>query len=317
MSEPIRTVHAFHAFGEALRDGFSEAFPERELVVWEDADDFRRGIEDVEVMLALRPPRGEWERARRLRLVQLPGAGVDSLLPDPGLPEGVRVANARGIHEPEMAEFTLALILALAKRIPRAAAQQGRREWKMYAGLRLDGATVGILGLGAIGHSVARRCKALGMRVIGTRRSAEPLEAVDEVLGPEGTRRVLAESDVVVVVLPLTPETRGSIDAEALAAMKHRGLLVNVARGGIVDEAALARALEEGRLGGAAVDVFEEEPLPATSPLWAARNALVTPHVAGLARDYMSRVGRIFFENIRRLEKGEPLLNEVDRSRGY
>ncbi len=187
----------------------------------------------------------------------------------------------------------------------------------MYAGLRLDGATVGILGLGAIGHSVARRCKALGMRVIGTRRSAEPLEAVDEVLGPEGTRRVLAESDVVVVVLPLTPETRGSLDAEALAAMKPRGLLVNVARGGIVDEAALARALEEGHLGGAAVDVFEEEPLPATSPLWTARNALVTPHVAGLARDYMSRVGRIFFENIRRLEKGEPLLNEVDRSRGY
>ena len=317
MPDRIRTIHAYHAFGEALQAGFSERFPDRELVVWDDEEDFARGIENVEVLLALRPPRGHWQRAHRLRLVQMPGAGVDSLLPEPDLPESVRIANARGIHEPEMAEFTLALILALAKRIPRAAQQQARGEWKMYAGLRLEGATVGILGLGAIGHSVARRCKALGMRVIGTRYSAEPLEFVDQVLGPADTRRVLEQSDVVVVLLPLTPETRSSIDAEALAAMKPRALLVNVARGGIVDELALARALDDGRLGGAAVDVFEQEPLPDSSPLWCARNCLVTPHVAGLSRDYMSRVGGIFFENIRRLESGEPLVNEIDRSRGY
>jgi phosphoglycerate dehydrogenase-like enzyme len=317
LPDRIRTIHAYHAFGAALQQGFSARFPDRELVVLDDAEDFARGIESVEVLLALRPPRGHWQRARRLRLVQMPGAGVDSLLPAPDLPESVRIANARGIHEPEMAEFTLALILALAKRVPRAARQQARGEWKMYAGLRLEGATVGILGLGAIGHSVARRCKALGMRVIGTRYSAEPLEFVDQVLGPVDTRRVLEQSDVVVVVLPLTPETRWSIDTEALAAMKPRALLVNVARGGIVDEAALARALDDGRLGGAAVDVFEEEPLPESSPLWSAPNCLVTPHVAGLTRDYMSRVGGIFFENIRRLESGESLQNEIDRSRGY
>lgn len=317
MADPVHTVHAFDAFAEALRDEFSRAFPARELVIWEDEDEFARGIAEAEVLLALRPPRGHWGRARRLRLIQMPGAGVDSLLPDEELPSRVRVANARGIHEPEMAEFTLALILALAKRIPRAAAQQARREWRVYAGLRLEGATVGILGLGAIGRSLARRCKALGMRVIGTRRSGEAVEGVDEVLQPAETRRVLRESDVVVVVLPLTPETRGALDAEALAQMKPRALLVDVARGGIVDEAALARALEEGRLGGAAVDVFETEPLPAESPLWGAPNALITPHVAGLTRDYMSRVAAIFFENIRRLERGEALLNEVDRARGY
>ena len=317
MARPVDRIHAFHAFGEALREPFAGEFPERELVVWERAEDFERGIEEVEVMLALRPPRGHWDRAGRLRLIQMPGAGVDSLLPDPDLPEQVRVANCRGIHEPEMAEFTLALLLAVAKRIPRAAAQQARREWRMYAGLRLEGATVGILGLGAVGHSLARRCKALGMRVIGTRHSGEPLEQVDRVYRPDETSTVLAESDVVVVVLPLTPETRGSIDAAALAQMKPRALLVNVARGGIVDEAALAAALEEGRIGGAAVDVFEEEPLPADSPLWGAPNTLVTPHVAGLTRDYMSRVAALFFENIRRLERGAPLLNEIDRSRGY
>jgi phosphoglycerate dehydrogenase-like enzyme len=317
MADPVHTVHAFDAFAEALRDDFTRAFPGRELVVWRDEDEFARGIPEAEVVLTLRPPRGYWGRARRLRLIQMPGAGVDSLLPDPELPAHVRVANARGIHEPEMAEFTLALILALAKRIPRAAAQQARHEWRVYAGLRLQGATVGILGLGAIGRSLARRCKALGMRVIGTRRSGQPVEGVDEVLRPADTRRVLQESDVVVVVLPLTPETRGALGAEALALMKPRALLVNVARGGIVDEAALALALEEGRLGGAAVDVFETEPLPPESPLWSAPNALITPHVAGLTRDYMSRVAGIFFENIRRLERGEGLLNEVDRTRGY
>jgi phosphoglycerate dehydrogenase-like enzyme len=315
--EPVRQVHAYHGFGEALRAAAQRALPGRPYTVLADAEAFEREIGEIEVLLAFRPPPGLWSRARRLRLLQMPGAGIDSLLPAPDLPERVRIANARGIHEPEMAEFTLALILALAKRVPRALEQQQRREWRLYGGLRLDGATVGILGLGAIGASLARRCKALGMRVIGTRRQPGPVAHVDAVLGPEGTPQLLAESDVVVVVLPLTPETRGLLGAEALARMKPGALLVNVARGGIVDEAALADALEGGRLAGAACDVFEQEPLPGSSPLWRTRNLLVTPHVAGLTRDYMDRVGEIFFENVRRLERGEPLVNEIDRARGY
>ena len=313
----MHTLHAYHAFGEALRPHLEEAFPERELVVWTDEAEFARGIDQAQALLALQAPRGHWHRAGRLRLIQMSGAGVDSLLPDADLPETVRVANCRGIHEPEMAEFTLALLLALAKRLPRAARQQAAGEWRMFAGQRLDGATLGILGLGAIGQSLARRCKALGMRVIGTRRSGEPLPDVDRVFGSAGTEQVLAESDAVVVLLPLTPETRGCIDAAMLAAMKPRALLVNVARGGIVDEEALAEALEQGRLGGAAIDVFEQEPLQAESPLWTARNALVTPHVAGLTRDYMKRVADVFFDNVRRLETGQPLRNEIDRTRGY
>jgi phosphoglycerate dehydrogenase-like enzyme len=155
------------------------------------------------------------------------------------------------------------------------------------------------------------------MRVIGTRRHPEPVAGVAEVLPPSKTRRVLAESDVVIVVLPLTPETEGLLDAEAIAAMKPGAHLVNIARGGIVDEVALAEALREGRLGGAALDVFEQEPLPPTSPLWDTPNLLVTPHVAGLSHDYLARLGEIFFENIRRLERGEPIVNPVDRDRGY
>jgi phosphoglycerate dehydrogenase-like enzyme len=317
MPRSPRRIHAYQAFGEALREAVAEAFPDREYVVWSEEEQFRRELGEVEVLLASRPPRGHWARAGRLRLVQMMGAGVDSLLPAPDLPATVRIANARGVHEPEMPEFALSLILALAKRIPRALDQQRRREWKIYGSLRLEGATAGILGLGAIGHSLAWRCKALGMRVIGTRRSPEPLEAVDQVFGPDQTQRVLVESDVVVVLLPLTSETRGLLDAGALSLMKRRSLLVNVARGGIVDEAALAKALEGGEIGGAAIDVFEQEPLPASSPLWNAPNCMVTPHVAGLSRDYMMRLGDIFLENIRRAEAGEPLLNQIDRARGY
>jgi phosphoglycerate dehydrogenase-like enzyme len=317
MSEGARRIHAHHPFGEALRESLAAAFPEREYVVWTDDDALRRGIGDVEFLFALHPPRDSWSRALRLRLIQTSGAGVDAVLPAPGLPAAVRIANARGVHEPEMPEFVLAQIFALAKRLPRAFGQQSRREWRMYGGLRLAGATAGILGLGAIGHSVARRCKALGMRVIGTRASGAPLPDVDEVFPAEETRRVLERSDVVVVVLPLTPATRGLLDAGAIAAMKPQALLVNVARGGIVDEEALAKALADGRLGGAAMDVFEQEPLQPTSPLWDAPNCLVTPHVAGLSRDYMARIGRIFIENVRRCERGEPLQNEIDRARGY
>lgn len=313
----IRTIHAFGSFGEALRDGFRSAFPDREYRVWASEKEFIESIEEVEVLFAFGLPRGHWGRARRLRLIQMAGAGVDSVLPAPDLPEQVLLSNARGVHEPEMSEFALALILALAKRLPRAMAQQQERAWKLFGTHRLAGKTLGVLGLGTIGHAVARRAAALGMRVIGTKRHPEPLAEVDEVLPPSETRRVLAESDLVVVVLPYTPETEGLLDADAIAAMKPGAQLVNIARGGIVDEAALAKALGEGKVGGAAIDVFDEEPLLPSSPLWKAPNLLITPHIGGLNDEYVARIGEIFFENIRRLERGEPLVNPVNREKGY
>jgi phosphoglycerate dehydrogenase-like enzyme len=313
----IRTIHAFGALGEALRDSARSAFPEREYKVWAREEEFVAGIEEAEALLAFRPPRGHWARAHRLRLLQMVGAGVDSVLPAPDLPERVAITNARGIHEPEMSEFTLALILAVAKQIPRATTQQREHAWKPFGPHRLSGRTLGVLGLGAIGHAVARRAAALGMRVIGTKRHPEPLAGVDEVLPASETRRVLEESDVVVVVVPRTPETAGLLDADAIAAMKPGAQLVNISRGGIVDEAALAKALRGGALSGAAFDVFEEEPLPPSNPLWDTPNLLITPHVAGFSREYMGRLAGIFFENIRRLERGESLVNLVDRDKGY
>jgi phosphoglycerate dehydrogenase-like enzyme len=171
--------------------------------------------------------------------------------------------------------------------------------------------------MGAIGEAVARRARAFGMRVLGTQRTPRPNEWAEEVLGPDGTERVLSESDYVVVILPLTSETRGCLGASMLEKLRPGAVLVNMARGGIVDEEALATMLRAGRLRGAALDVFDEEPLPATSPLWDVPNLVVTPHVAGFSRDYLPRSFEIFADNVRRLERGEALLNEIDRERGY
>ncbi len=295
----------------------ARAFPDRELRGFASDDEFVERVGEIEVLLALRPPRECWEGAARLQLIQTAGAGVDAVLPAPDLPAKVRIANGRGIHGPQMGEYALAMMLHFARRLAKNAQQQREHVWQMYAPSLLHGATCGILGMGAIGEAVAERARAFGMRVIGTQRTPRPSPHADEVVGAEETERVLAESDYVVVILPLTPETRGSLGAPVLSKLRPEAVLVNMARGGIVDEAALVAMLREGRLRGAALDVFEEEPLPASSPLWDVPNLVVTPHLAGFSRDYLPRVFEIFVENVGRLERGEPLRNEIDRARGY
>lgn len=310
-------LHVVGLPAEAFAEPMARALPGRALVGFEDDADFAARVPDVEVLLALRPPRGHWARAARLRFVQISGAGVDALLPADDLDVSVRIANGRGISGGVMAEHAIGWMLHFARRVPRNQAQQARHEWRLYAPAALEGATLGILGMGAIGDALAERARAFGMRVLGTRRTPRPSEHADEVVGPGHTGRVLAESDYVVVILPLTPETRGTVDAAMLSKLKPTAVLVNMARGGIVDETAVAAMLREGRLRGAALDVFDEEPLPPSSPLWDVPDLVVTPHVAGFSKDYLARAFDIFAENVLRLEAGEPLRNEIDRRRGY
>jgi phosphoglycerate dehydrogenase-like enzyme len=305
-------IHAHAPFVEALRPLLARHFPGRRVVCWSEEAEFAAGIEEVEYLLALTPPRGHWARARRLRLIQVLGAGVDGVLPAPDLPASVVLANQRGMSAEPMAEFGLALVLALLKQLPFFLAAQRERAWRRTLPLEARGRTLGILGLGAIGEALAVRAAALGMRVIGTQRAPKPHPAVERVEPPERTDLVLAESDVVVLLLPLTAETRGLVSRERLARMKPTALLVNLARGGIVDESALLEALREGRLAGAAFDVFATEPLPADSPLWDAPNLWITPHMAGGFPEI-----RLFAENVARLERGEPVRNAIDRERGY
>ena len=182
---------------------------------------------------------------------------------------------------------------------------------------REDARVLGILGLGAIGSALAARAAAFEMRVIGTKRTPAPVPHVAEVYGPEGTDDVLRAADYAVILLPLTPDTRGLIDARRLRLMKRTAVLVNVGRGPVVQEAALIDALREGWIAGAALDVFEREPLPADSPLWGMENVVITPHVSGASPSYFDRVIPLFCENLRRYLAGAPLRNRVDPARGY
>jgi phosphoglycerate dehydrogenase-like enzyme len=238
----------------------------------------------------------------------------------------VVLTNAREVHGPVVAEHVIVLVFALAKKIPQAVRLQQQRIWGQDAiwndGPRpreVAGATLGLIGLGSIGRTVARMASALGMRVIAVREhpEKEKPEGVAAVYAPAHINDLLSQSDYVVVAAPLTEATRGLINAARLAAMRPDAYLINVGRGPQVDEAALAEALRDRRIAGAALDVFEQEPLPPESPLWELKNLLITPHTAGLTEKLWQRHYGLFSENLRRYLAGEPLLFEVDKHKGY
>jgi phosphoglycerate dehydrogenase-like enzyme len=310
-------IHAYLPFANAARPSLEKHFPGREIVCWSKPDEFVAGLADAVFLFTLQPPRGHWAMAERLRLIQAFGAGVDYLMPAVGLPERVVIANQRGMSADSMAEFGLTLVLGLLKQLPFFVDAQRRRRWERRLPERAAGKTLGILGLGAIGIALAERARSLGMRVIGTQREPKAHPAVARIEPQSGTARVLAESDIVVVLVPLTDATRASLGARELAQMKPTAYLVNLARGGIVDEAALDDALRSGRLAGAAFDVFASEPLPESSPLWDAPNFWITPHVAGGFPELLDVSIGLFAENVARLERGEPVASAVDRARGY
>ncbi len=293
------------------------AFPGREIVSLENEDQFASEIGEIEYLLALSPPPDYWPQAKKLKLVHSIGAGIDHMWPLKGLPEGVIIANASGLVAEPMSEFGLALILIVRKRIDRAISQQRTRTWKRYSPLNVEGSTLGILGLGQIGAALARRAAQMGMRVIGTQRTPKTVEHVDKIYPPDQTIEVAAQSDVLISLLPWTPDTHGLIDETVIRAMKPGSALVNMGRGGIIDEAAMCRALEDGHLSGAALDVMEQEPLPEDSPLWHAPNLVMTPHIAGVFPTYMEEIALFFAANVERIEAGQPVPTEIPRDRGY
>lgn len=274
---------------------------------------------EVHVIVGWNLPQEAVARARGLRWIHSTAAGVDQLLHPEVLSRDILLTGSSGIHATSISEHVLALALAHSRRLPQAIRNQGARRWDRHStiGWEIAGQTMGILGLGAIGQALAARAAALGMRVIGTKRSPTALPGVDRVWGPEGLDEVLSASDVLVIILPLTAETRGLIGARALGQMKPTAYLINVARGAIVQEAALIEALSAGRLAGAGLDVFEREPLPQDSPLYGMEQVIITPHVSGAVPAYYDRAIPLFCENLRRYLAGEPLLNVVDKVRGY
>lgn len=274
-------------------------------------------------------------QAPALEWIQLDTSGADHLKGTPAWDLPVPLTSIGGISPVPMAEYVMMMVLGLAHRLPRAVAVQQSgvwpslsERWNTLMPRTLRGTTIGVIGYGRIGQEIGRLARAHHMTVLGLKRGRAPRsgaffgagahdEAEAEIYTPDRLHEFLGRCDHVVVTCPLTDETRGMVDADAFAALKEGAMFINVARGGIVDEAALLRALRSGRVAGAALDVFDEEPLGADSPWWTEPGVLLTPHVAGFAPDYEEQVLRLVGENIERHLTGSDLLNLVDRGRGY
>ena len=262
-------------------------------------------------------PRNLLERTSDLKWIQVMSAGVDRL-PDEILKSPIRIVTASGLHGTPMGEVVLEMMLMFAKDAPACLQMKQTREWRRYRPKLLRGQTAGILGLGSVGREIARLCGAFGMKVIGLRRSdGPPLTEVDRLYPRGQLHQLLAESDFVVLALPLTRETRDLIGERELRSMKPTAYLINVARGAVVEEAPLIRALEEKWIAGAGLDVFIREPLPPESKFYELPNVIFSPHISGEMPDYETRATEIFCENLRRYVAGEPFLHEVDKVKEY
>ncbi|MEJ1934049.1 D-2-hydroxyacid dehydrogenase [Nostoc sp. NIES-2111] len=258
------------------------------------------------------------ESAPNLRWHHAPNAGVNHILTPTYLERDLILTNGAGVHAIPIAEFVIAYILSHAKHLPELHALQAERRWQRgFAIQELTDATILVIGAGGIGQAIASRAKAFGTRVIGSRRQPEPLPNFDKVVGADEWRSHLSEADYVVVATPLTQETKGLIDETALRSLPRHAYLINIARGAVVDEPALIKALTEGWIAGAALDTVINEPLSADSPLWTVPNLFITPHCSGHSPKVKQRSIELFIDNFHRYITNQPLRNVVDKQAGY
>jgi phosphoglycerate dehydrogenase-like enzyme len=259
-------------------------------------------------------------RAPRLEWIHSFSAGIDRVATPVVRSRGLIVTNARGVFSRPIAEYVVMMCLAIARRLPQLLELQRERTWQPLRGTELSGTTVGIVGYGSIGSEVARLLAPFEPRIIATRRRPErgagDLPQV-ELLGLDRLEELLRAADIVVVAAPLTDETAGLIGAPQLQEMREHAWLINIARGRLIDELALRRALEAGWIGGAVLDVFNEEPLPPDSSLYSTPNLIITPHTSWSSDRVVERSLRLFVENLQRFARGEPLENVVDLEAGY
>lgn len=292
-------------------------------------------LADVEVLLRGPMPTNVFDRilarAPRLMWVHSATAGVERVLTPSALERGLAITNARGVFSDPIAEYVLMMILAVSRRLPLLLELQRERTWQPLEAREMGDLTVGVVGLGSIGRRIAELVLTMGSRVVAIRRhsgvdvsaasdvseSEDELTALIDMLPPEGLPELMAQSDFVVLALPLTPETTDLFDANLLAQAKLGAWLINIARGALVNDRALIRAVRDGRLGGAVLDTFREEPLPAESELYTTPNIIVTPHTSWSSGRVLDRSIELFCDNLGRFRRGEPLMNLVDPNAGY
>lgn len=304
----------------AIGGRFIPALPSRE----ERIAQLDEHIHEADILLGGRLSEEQLAKAAKLRWIHVPWAGVNSLLAlEPIRSSNLLISNSSGVMSDAVADQAMGCIIMLARDLPAQIRAQQRKEWLEYPvespkRLRLRGMTLGLLGYGAIGQALAERARGFGMRVIAMRRNTASTPAgLERIFSPEELPELLAISDFVVVTLPLSNDTRGLIGRAELRAMKPTARLINVARGAVIREDDLIDALREGDIAGAALDVFEKEPLPENSPLWDMDTVIITPHSSGGYQGFWDTTVDLFLDNLERFLRGAPLRNQVEPGRGY
>lgn len=299
------------AYPDKLRnryvDGLRNAFPDIDINVVDHHSKVDPYIENADVLLTFGPMMAEHVAAAapNLKWIQVLGTGTDGIANSKSVRPEVIVTNVRGIQGAAMSEAALAAMLALSRDFVRSVRCQERQSWERWPVALLQGKTIGILGVGAIAEALAPRCKAMGMTVVGISSVPREIPGFDRIRPRSELAEAIGEFDFLVVLIPLSSETRNIINSEVLAAMKPTSYLINLARGGVVDEGALIRALEQGQIAGAALDVFSQEPVPKGHPLWSAKNLIMTSHLGGFHDRYVDDVLPLVVENMRRFLAGD------------
>ena len=302
-----------------------EAFSDIEFVRLTSAERVRDEIVDADVLMAWRVNEEAFRSARKLKWIHTGMAGLTWILIPPVIDSDVIVSNSKGVHPPIMGEHAMALILAFSRRLHDCMDFQRKAVWaraEIYGCVPsfegLGGKTLGVLGFGAIGCEVARRARSFDMRVIGFKRDASRAsDRADVLYAPDELDDHLSEIDYLVIAAPLTDETEHMIGAPQFERMKPTSVLINLARGEIVDQDALITALENDQIAGAGLDVFVPDPLPDGHPLFTTKNLILTPHVSGTSPEMWRRITDMFIDNIGRFREGRELINQVDKKKGY
>ncbi len=305
-------------FNDELMGKMRKALPDVKFEKRLEIESIKREIVDAEVLFAGVFNAEIFSKAERLRWVQSRWTGVNRYLFPEFTSSSVILTNERGIHPTPISDHVLGIMLVFSRKLNMFMQFQLQKKWQKLVGDKLEGKTVGIVGLGAIGNEVAKKAKCFGMRIIATKKSiGDKPPYVDELLPHTQLTHLLRESDFVVLSVPFTKETDHMIGEKELRLMKRNSILINISRGGIVDEKAITLALKERRIAGAGLDVFEKEPLPPDSELWSLENIVITPHASSWIPENNEMICERFIDNLKRFISGQPLRDVVDKQVGY
>jgi phosphoglycerate dehydrogenase-like enzyme len=309
----VHRLLIYHSDSRAYEEILSRRLPRLEVQCAVRPEEARDFIEEAEIILSWQIPDELLKRAKRLQWFSSMAAGNEDLVKNPHLPEDVILTKAT-VYGEMMAEYVFAYLLYFSRNVSKHFGDQKNKIWDRKRPGRLSGKVMGILGLGSVGKEIAKRGKQFEMRILGVKRNPEPMRYVDEVFGPKDLERLIPLVDVLIVALPLTPETYHFLGEEELSLMKEGAVLFNIGRGKTIDEMKLTKVLKSGKIK-AVLDVFGTEPLPQESELWGLENVIITPHVSGI--NISEEICEEFIRNYRRWVKGKSLIGLVDRNKGY